>query len=190
MPFHTPRQQGKTISSLHYLHQKYLSTQIPSKHCDVLPKTRPRKKKKKASIFYRDFGNTKKDDRRLFTLLPYLSNIPSRIHKSLKVLIADLITIHVETVNMDFSNRPFSILLYCRLISAHCEHSSWNNNHLQGKKTTQNIMKIKDWKVFYWPYSSSTSSLEVLFLWAAFHWQKQHNKTAMVASWSSPAWKN
>lgn len=71
---------------------------------------------------------------------PYLSEVPSRIHESLKFLIADLISIHIEAVNMDSSCRPLSILLYFRLISAHGEHSSWNSNHLQ--EETVNINKL------------------------------------------------
>lgn len=74
--------------------------------------------------------------RRDYTIPPYLSEVPSRIHESLEFLIADLILIHVEAVNIDSSCRPLSILLYFRLISAHSEHSSWNSNHLQRKQLT------------------------------------------------------
>lgn len=83
--------------------------------------------------------------RRDYTIPPYLSEVPSRIHESLEFLIADLILIHIEAVNMDSSCRPLSILLYFRLISAHGEHSSWNSNHLQRKQlTSKKLRKCKN----------------------------------------------
>lgn len=66
-------------------------------------------------------------------LVPYLSDVACGIHKCLKVLVADLVLVHVEAVNVDSPGRALPILLDFGLVGAHGEHPSWNGHHLHSK---------------------------------------------------------
>lgn len=103
--------------------------QIPISHCEGL---------QKRISFSVDFSIINKDDRRLKTFLPYLREVPSRVHEPLEVLVADLVLVHVEAVQAHPAGRALPVLPNLRLIRAHREHPSWNSHHLQRKQSTPN----------------------------------------------------
>lgn len=63
----------------------------------------------------------------------YLCQIASWVHKLLKFSVTDFIGIHVKGINSNSPRRCFPILLYLRIICAHCKHTGRDGDHLQRK---------------------------------------------------------